>query len=120
MRRMQKYVVIFQAPIPVGHRVELVWYEVVVDGLFGTSRKERPHEPVITDLDTGIVYVSDRLLVTPGMKRPKEPLEVSDGLDGDAKEVRRVRGVVRACRVVTIRSFSDVDLQTELTIAPEG
>ena len=117
---MQKYVVIFQAPIPVGHRVELVWYEIVVAGLFGKSRNERPHEPVITDLDTGIVYVSDRLFVTAGMKRPKEPLEVSEQLDAGAKEVRRVRGVVRGCRVVTIRSFSDADLQTELTIAPEG
>lgn len=120
MRRMQKHVVIFQAPVPVGHRVELVWYDVVVDGLFGTSRRERPHEPVITDLDTGIVYVSDRLFVTPGVKRAKEPIEVSEELNKDAKEVKRVRGVVRRCRVITVLSFSDFELQTELTIAPEG
>ena len=117
---MKKYVVIFQAPIPVGHRVELVWYDVVTSGLFGESRKERPHEPVIADLDTGVVYVSDRLLAHPGMKRPHEPFDVSEKLTEDAREVRRVRGVVRGCRVITIRSFSDIDVQTELTIAPEG
>ncbi|WAS96216.1 hypothetical protein [Nannocystis punicea] len=117
---MDKFVVIFQAPVPVGHRVELVWYEIEVSGLFGASRKPRPHEPVVTDLDTGVVYVSDRVLETPGMKAPDEPLAVSDGLARVAKPVRRVRGIVRACRVVTIRSFSDIDVQTELTIAPEG
>lgn len=120
IRGMQKIVVIYQAAVPVGHRVEVVWYQRVTGGLFGESRQDRPHEPVITDLDTGIVYLSDRLLITPGFKRPKEPFDVSEGLSSESREVRRLRGVVRACRVITIRSFADVELQTELTVAPEG
>ncbi|SFE09344.1 hypothetical protein SAMN02745121_02996 [Nannocystis exedens] len=120
LRRMQKFVVLFQAPVPVGHRVELVWYEIVTAGMFGQSRKARPHEPVVTDLDTGVVYVSDRVLETAGAKLPHEPFEVSDRPPGYAEVARRVRGIVRGCRVITIRSFSDIDVQTELTIVPEA
>ncbi|MDC0668051.1 hypothetical protein [Nannocystis radixulma] len=118
---MQKFVVIFQAPVPVGHRVELTWYDLVDAGFFGgTNRKTRPHEPVVTDLDTGIVYLSDRVLDTPGMKSPDTPYGVSDAISKIATQVKSVRGIVRACRVVTIRSFAEIDLQTELTIEPQG
>lgn len=117
---MEKFVVIFQAPIPLGHRVELVWYDVVESGLFSDSRKTRPHEPVVTDLDTGIVYLSDRVLDAPGIKSPDKPLAVSEGIVEGAQAVRRLRGIVRACRVITIRRFSEIDLQTELTISPEA
>ena len=117
----EKFVVIFQAPVPVGHRVELVWYDLHDAGFFGgTNRKTRPHEPVVTDLDTGIVYLSDRLLFSLGSKSPDTPLEVSEGLSESAKPVKHLRGIVRACRVVTIRSFADIDLQTELTIEPQA
>lgn len=116
----EKFVVIFQAPIPVGHRVELEWYDMHDAGFFGTNRKPRPHEPVVTDLDTGVVYMSDRLLFTSGVKAPHTPLEVGERLSEDAKPVKRVQGIVRACRVVTIRSFGDIDLQTELTVEPQG
>jgi hypothetical protein len=116
----EKFVVIFQAPVPVGHRVELAWYDIVDAGFFGgTNRQTRPHEPVVTDLDTGVVYLSDRLLDTGGAKAPHTPLQVSGDLSTIAKPVKRLRGIVRACRVVTIRSFGDIDLQTELTIEPQ-
>ncbi|MBZ5714913.1 hypothetical protein [Nannocystis pusilla] len=118
---MQKFVVIFQAPVPVGHRVELTWYDIVDAGFFGgANRKPRPHEPVITDLDTGIVYLSDRVLDTHGSKSPDTPVALSDAVSGLAERVKSVRGIVRACRVITVRSFADIDLQTELTVEPQA
>jgi len=49
------------APIPVGHRVRLDFYsaETQARGLFAKPepRKVRPHSPIVTDLETGIVWM---------------------------------------------------------------
>jgi hypothetical protein len=113
---MERLVLVYAAPVPIGHHVEIQWYGVPKAGLFGGGRRdERPAEPVVTDLDTGVRYMTDFAVRTGGIKRPNEPLELDpERLLGEP--VRTLRGVVRSCRVVTVRSFSEVDLQTHLSV----
>ena len=106
-------VVTLVAPIPVGHRVRLTFHERDQGGLFSRSSVELEHEPVIEDLDTGIVYCSDRPYQGGAGKHPNEPY----GVTFDPGPVSRVvEGVVRSCRVLTVRTFSEVDVQTHLSL----
>ncbi len=111
--------ILYAAAIPVGHRVEVRWYTQVSSKLFGgTESTSRDHEPVIVDLDTGIEYASDHAYTGGGAKRPDEPIELSEGVTGEPSGV--LRGTVRACRVIHVRRFSELDVQTYLTIEPEA
>ena len=105
------------APIPVGHRVRLTYYVHERPGLFSSTSVELPHEPVVEDLDSGVIYCSDRPYSGSGVKRPRVPYEVD--LTATGVVAQTVEGVVRACRVLTVRSFSEVDVQTHLTIAEQ-
>lgn len=102
------------APIPIGHRVRITLYVIETRGLFGTSRKELPHEPVIQDLDTGVIYASDRVYASASIKYPDRPVEIQREPVGTV--VRVIEGVVAACRVITVRSFSGADVQTHLVV----
>ncbi len=116
---MEHLVVLFAAAIPVGHRVEVTWYAPARNGLFsGAQRENRPAEPVIADLDTGVEYLSDFPIPSAGTKAPRSPVELQP--EKRLSEPARVlRGVVRVCRVVTVRRFSEIDLQTHLSVEPE-
>ncbi|MCB9562209.1 MAG: hypothetical protein H6708_17530 [Kofleriaceae bacterium] len=116
---MRTILVLYAVPIPVGHRVEVRWYTQVSGKLFGGSKETaREHEPVVVDLDTGIEFASDHAYSGPGLKRPDEPVEMSEGITGVPSTV--LRGTVRACRVLHVRRFNELDVQTYLTIEPEG
>lgn len=111
-------IAVYVAPIPVGHRVEVTWTEEVRRGLVpGQDRTDsRPAQPILRDLDTGVVYLSD-WSVGPGRRRgPDLPHEVGVALLPDHRVARIVRGRVTACRVVTIRSTPVLDVQTHLTL----
>lgn len=114
---METLTLLFAAPIPVGHRVEVRWYAVTTAGLFSRSHQERAHEPVVTDLDTGVEYLSDFVLQGPGIKHANQPVAL-DPARRIGEEVRVLRGRVRGCRVVTVRAFSEIDLQTYLVVEP--
>ena len=115
--RMEELVVLYAVPIPVGHRVEVRWYAQVSSRLFGgTAETPREHEPQIVDLDTGIEYASDHAYAGGEGKRPDTPLELAPTIT--AAPGRVLRGVVRACRVIHVRRFSELDVQTYLTIEP--
>jgi len=115
---MEKVQLIGAVPIPVGHAVVIRWYEVESDGLFGTNKEERPYEPLVEDLDTGIVYGTEWLFHHAGMKPPREPVTVLDQPRAGARLTRELTGRVRRCRVLTVY-WSDYDVQTELVIEPE-
>lgn len=119
---MEEVVVVYQAPVPVGHRVEIRWYQQTKEGLFGGKKtKERPFEPVIKDLDTGIEYLTDFLPgANTGGKLPDIPLRVDLDALKTGEVTRTLVGRVVSCQVVTIRGFSDYDVQTHLMIEPEG
>jgi hypothetical protein len=102
------------APIPVGHRVRVTFFTLQSRGMFGSSREELSHEPQIEDLNTGILYCSERPFEHHGGKFPRKPLPTGDAPTAEVHKV--VEGVVRSCRVVTIRGFAEVDVQTRLVI----
>lgn len=106
------------APIPVGHRVRITTYETSSEGVFSSANHTLPHEPVIEDLDTGVVYCSERPFARDKGRRPREPLGVRFD-EPIATVFETVEGVVRACRVVTLRSLVEVELQTHLTLDPD-
>ena len=53
---METFEILFAVPVPVGHRVELRWYEAPTGGFFGNKAEVRPHEPQVIDLDTGVTH----------------------------------------------------------------
>lgn len=115
---MQEIVVLYAVPIPVGHRVEIRWHTQVSGKLFGGSKETaREFEPVIVDLESGIEYASDHAYTSGGIKRPDEPLEMSPVVTGEPSRV--LRGTVRTCRVIHVRRFSELDVQTYLSIEPD-
>ncbi len=114
-------VVVYVAPVPVGHRVRVTWHEEVQRGLVPGQERidERPHEPVLRDLDTGIQYVSDWGFGAGRRKRPDTPYDVGDTLLSDYRVAREIEGVVRATRVITVRGYPDLEDQTHIRIATD-
>lgn len=111
-------VVVYAVPIPVGHRVTVRWYRHESSGFLGGKKtKQREYEPVIVDHDTGIEWVSDFAHDGgDGMKRPDAPIAMSDTPASGFVVDREVSGRVTACRVVHIRAYSEIDVQTHLEI----
>lgn len=114
----EHHVVLYLAPIPVGHRVELHYHRVTQAGLLGSRTRDWPYDPRIVDLDTGVEYASDRVYLADDMRRPYEPARVADQPAGEV--VRVVRGRVVACRVIHVRSYAEFDVQTDLMIETES
>ena len=115
---MVELVVMQAVPIPVGHRVEVVWHEEVRPGLAGQTRVDwRPHQPVIRDLDTGVEYATDWGFGHGGRSGPDLPGEVEEELLADFRVRERRTGIVRRCRVVTVHT-QRTEVQTHLSIEP--
>lgn len=111
---MHTVVVLYAAPIPVGHRVTVRWFDK--PGFFGKKKKDS--QPVVVDHDTGIEYVSDFTHdASGGIKQPDQPVAMSDGPASGFTVSRELSGKVTRCRVVTVRGFGEIDLQTHLKIA---
>jgi hypothetical protein len=113
-----KVVVVYAVPIPVGHRITMRWYRHDSTGLFGGKKtKQRDYEPVIIDHDTGIEWMSDFAHDGgDGMKRPDTPIGMADVPNGGFEVEREIAGRVTACRVVHVRAYSEIDVQTHLEI----
>lgn len=115
---LHRVVAVYTAPIPVGHRVEIRWFRKTTRGLLGASHDERPSKPVILDLDSGIEWGTDHANPSQDrVKRRHQPLALADTPAGEV--TRLLRGVVRSCRVLHSRSFSEHDVQTEVTVDGE-
>jgi hypothetical protein len=117
--------------IPVGHRVSVRWYHKKSKGLFGGDHDEsRPSQPILEDLETGIVYAFDWLYdgtaaAVPSGANPADawPTHFSDGLRLGVEEQRVVVGRVSACRIVTTIQRGSMTgtclTQTDLTIVED-
>jgi hypothetical protein len=109
-------------PIPVGHEVEVTWYEVetISTGFLGGEKKEvEPIDvPVIRDVETGIRYGFFAHFVERGSYRAGEINVERHVLRSDLSVRDSVRGTVTACSIVSIgfqgRAVDQVE--TELTI----
>ena len=114
--KIVELVVVLVAPVPVGHRVEVCFLRRRVPGLISDRVLEADHQPIITDLDSGVIYASELAWAEDDPKRPDLPLPLRVGAVPPAEVKQRLVGRVRACRVLTLRSFRDVDVQTHLQI----
>lgn len=114
--------VIGSIPIPVGHEVEVRWYDVetISTGLLGGEKREvNPIEiPVIRDVETGIRYGFYAHFVERGSYRGGQINVESHVLRSDLNEREAIRGNVTACSIVSVgfegRAVDQVE--TELTI----
>ncbi|MFO0569810.1 MAG: hypothetical protein U0263_29440 [Polyangiaceae bacterium] len=104
------------APIPVGHRVEVRVFAVNT-AVFGTRLEPKFENPLLTDLDTGIVYGSwvhfDTTLP------PEQALSLGMPLTPrtDLNEHVRWRGRVTATRIAA-NGYGQ--MQTSMWILPEA
>jgi hypothetical protein len=116
---MHSIVLLYAAPVPVGHRVEIRWYQLNSRGLLGGQNKAtQNHEPVLRDLDTGIEYATDFVLGVSGGKMPRQPVAVGMQPRANAEVCAAVTGQVVACRIVTVHGFATEGVQTHLQIEP--
>ena len=125
-----KVVVLSAIPIPVGHRVAVRWYHKKSKGLFGGAHDEsHPTQPLIEDLETGIVYAFTWLYdVVESLQEEGEngalawPSRFGETMVEGIEEQRVVTGRVTACRIFTSIQHGSIAgtcmMQTELTIAP--
>lgn len=112
-------VVVYLAPIPVGHRVRVTWHVLEEPGLAGQVRTDtRPHQPWITDLDTGVEYRTDWASGAMRRRGPDEPYRIGESLRMDLREERVVEAVVRRCEVFTVRGYPELEVQTRLVLEP--
>lgn len=119
-------------PIPVGHRVSVRWFHRKNKGLFGgVTEESHPTQPLIEDLDTGIVHSFDWLydfaeaVVEEGGNPARAwPSRISESFGNGIEEQRSVVGRVTACRLCTSILGADTSgtvlTQTHLTLAPEN
>lgn len=118
MREPTVFVFHHAAPIPIGHRVELQFFERDT-GFFSVEYSEQLDMPLIRDLDTGIEYAPEWLFKTEardnlGLTSPRA-LEMSPSV----RPTRSLTGTVVACRVVTGLVAADWTVFTYLTLLEE-
>lgn len=122
---IRKIYVIGCVPIPVGHEVEVIWYDVekISTGFLGGEKREvEPIEvPVVRDLQTGVRYGIYAHFSDAGLYRAGQINVERHALRSDLTETRKIRGTVQACSVVSVgfegRAVEQVE--TELTIEVE-
>ncbi len=109
---------VFAAPVPVGHRVELTWWAEADKGrLLTRAGKRMPFVPELTDLDTGVVWVAAWTHASASGRRSHEVLELGPRR-GDVTVVGRLVGRVRACSIATV-TWAEVTQQTALELEVE-
>lgn len=112
------FVVHHAAPIPIGHRVELQFFERDT-GFFSVEYSEQLDMPLIRDLDTGIEYAPEWLFKTGARDHlgvsSSQALEMSPSV----RPTRALSGTVVACRVVTGLMAADWTVFTYLTLLEE-
>jgi hypothetical protein len=112
-------------PIPVGHEVEVTWYEVetISTGFLGGEKKDVvPIEiPVIRDVETGIRYGFLAHFVERGSYRAGEINVERHVLRGDLNVRDSLRGTVTACSIVSIgfegRAVDQVETEIVIEVA---
>jgi hypothetical protein len=111
------HVLHYAAPIPIGHRVELHFYERDL-GFFSVGYREQRDVPLVLDVETGIEYAPTWLF-------KHDPLEMMEDATRAVEPslavqpTRSFAGRVIACRVVTGMVGADWTIYTYLTVREE-
>jgi hypothetical protein len=94
----------------------VTWYRKdAKGGWLGRGEEEQPYQPTISDLETGIVYATDWPFPHASVQSGRTPLSLSPSPSPEHSVQRRIQGVVKACRVITV-FWSEQTIQTHLTI----
>ena len=115
--KTQDITVDYAAPIPVGHKVEVIQFKKKEKGFFSKKETEKVLIGLwIKDLDTGIEYgmdfhYEDKSTVFFG-NVTMWPIEIREDLEIDKKFVGRVT----RCRILTMRLNLDWQMQTRLQL----
>ena len=106
---MQRVVLTYPAPIPVGHRLELTWFvnHTPPEKRRGIKWREPHTKPVVKDLDTGIVYMNHNHVST-GMNGGNQfvPNDYPMGYRSDLQVLEVWTVEVLACQLVFIEGMS--------------
>lgn len=123
---MQIYELLFAAPIPVGHRVELIWHREPAEKAFFSSKRSFgpaiPSKPVVRDLDTGIVYGPlDHFMTKTSGYSTDEVRPLSEEVVGGLPVAGALTGRVVTCRVLSQQGYQQgvSVIQTTLGIEPD-
>jgi hypothetical protein len=101
-------------PIPVGHRVEVRVFVRETTVLFSSSKEPQPDQPVVTDLDTGVVFGPAWAFGGGGAYYKGKPLaDLTLAPPPSLQEHSRVVGRVTACRVAWVTEFVSTTLELE-------
>lgn len=100
--------------IPVGHRVEVRVLVRETTVLFSSSKEPQPDQPVITDLDTGVVFGPAWAFGGGGTYYKGKPLaDLALASLPSLQEHSRLVGRVAACRVAWVTEFVSTTLEIE-------
>jgi hypothetical protein len=102
----------FIAPIPVGHRVQIIQTQRWATPLFGGQPQWEPiKEPIVVDVDTGIVYCETHMVANLTMS----PLAMKPNCGVVVASM--VEGTVASCLLATNVGQGPL-LHTDLTVEP--
>ncbi len=110
---MPNFELLYAAPVPVGHRVEITTYQEEVEGLFSKQRASYTH---VRDLTTGIVYGPHELFWDGIGIRFGERLAMLDAPREDLQIAKKLVGEVTSCRLVTVQLNDSCQIQTSLVL----
>ena len=114
--------VLYHAPIPVGHRVEIQFFKDMSAGPSPSDHQIISETPIITDLDTGVAYSSFAHYDHAGQLRDWLRSPFPERLEPQPKVffAERVTGRVLGCRIITDpRTPGKVEVMTQLRVAPD-
>jgi hypothetical protein len=110
---MRSLELIFAAPVPVGHRIEILVFEEVQEGLF---TKKKVTYLQVQDLETEIVYGPLDLYWSGIGIRFGERIALRSGPREELSLVETITGRVTSCRLVTIQLGDSFQIQTTLVV----
>ncbi|UJR79702.1 hypothetical protein [Sandaracinus amylolyticus] len=102
--------------LPVGRRVEVTIF-AREEGVFSVAKVPQSDEPLVRDLDTGVVY--GRSWHFQDEQATRWNALISMSVRDDLEVAERVVGRVIACRVLS-EGYSDPWQQTTIVVAPEA
>lgn len=110
------YRLAFACPVPVGNRVRITWFSRDNPGLFQDA--ELPAEPMVEDLDTGVMYTPLWLVAAEPREAVNDPSVPSERVIGGLSVVKRVEGRVSRTQVVPYPVAFASGAATLLTVTP--
>ena len=122
---METIDLLYAAPIPSGHRVQIRWYNepeheygFMTDDIVG--HHEMTHEPVVEDLDTHVLYGPMKLFLEEDDEFVRGDVNaLSSAPSEEYKPGRVLEGRVLSARVLIATVGEWHQIQTTLTIEPE-